>query len=381
MAVITLDDLIIEYNTSNPTLSLMIRKTGNVATGDYLSIGIDSKEVMWNIIKKKTVGNGYNTCVLWVVVNTSVGKTILIDFINNTAQYTNENFYKKEESGICELKIANKYTVRFPHEFLLKMLTISIDGEEPELYDSDVNKFTLEAMAFGRTGDETSHGVVAVIVRCIATGDLIYIDSLFPELSSLVVEDPNGDMEMLLTSCVGIKRKYKSIEGGTAMSLFVENEPMIKKEVFVVMNDRVLMYNLPFKGEVIQYRLKEDATSDQILKVIDKAKVDGALLAQSYDGLELDGEELPVESAEVCVTEAIIGHVSGDNVMNVLVSTPDGMKIYVQTYAESVTFAHDECVKGAYSIMLTSKKTGDTVYYFADSSDFDHHHFIYQTAC
>lgn len=378
MAVITLDDLIIEYDTSRPILSLMIRKMGDVTTGDYLSIGMDSKEVMWNIIKKNTVGSGYNTCVLWVIVNTSIGKKILIDFVKNMAEYVDDNC--KKEPNICELKIANKYTVRFVPEFLLKMLTISIDGEEPEMYDSDVNKFAMEAMAFGRSEDGT-HGVVAVIIRCITTGDLIYIDSLFPESSSLVVEDPNGDMEMLLTTCVGIKRKYKSIEGGTAMSLFVENEPMIKKEVFVVMNDRILMYNLPFKGEVIQYRLKEDATSDQILKVIDKAQVDGALLAQSYDGLELDGEELPVESAEVCVTEAIIGYVSGDNIMNVVVSTPDGMKLYLETYAESVTFAHDECVKNAYSIMLRSKKTGDVVYYFADSSNFDHYHFIYQTAC
>ena len=145
------------------------------------------------------------------------------------------------------------------------------------------------------------------------------------------------------------------------------------------MNDRILMYHLPFMGKVFEYMLNEDASSKQIHICVDYARIKGSILQQAYDGLTLDDKPLPVKAANECEIIAKLDHVAYDYMNQVVVKGSDGAEIYIDTYGQNASFVNDPDVRIHWCIKLNDVVSGE-IKQFEVGDGFDHNRFIYQTA-
>jgi hypothetical protein len=167
----------------------------------------------------------------------------------------------------------------------------------------------------------------------------ILIDCIHPEWSTYVVMDRNGNIELHSASGLGFIRKYRPIyKEENEMSNCINNndKSFIKKEVFIIMNDRIFMYHLPFHGQVIEYLLKSDAISQQILICCDYARIKGSIMEQTFDGLSIDGKALPVEAGHECQVIGKLESSAYDTVQQVYIVGSDGKEFFIDTYSEDI---------------------------------------------
>ena len=115
-----------------------------------------------------------------------------------------------------------------------------------------------------------------------------------------------------------------------------DDKSFIKKEVFIIMNDRIFMYHLPFHGKVIEYLLKSDAISQQILVCCDYARIKGSIMEQTFEGLSIDGKALPVEAGHECQVIGMLESSVYDTAQQVYIVGSDGKEFFIDTYSEDI---------------------------------------------
>lgn len=223
------------------------------------------------------------------------------------------------------------------------------------------------------------------VVFCNKRNERILVDYENPNNCKFVKRDDNGSIELRSTGGLALISRYseKKVEEEDTLILREGNrgnEPsFIKKEVFIIMNDRILMYHLPFMGKVFEYMLNEDAASKQIHICVDYARIKGSILQQAYDGLTLDDKPLPVKAANECELIAKLDHVAYDYMNQVVVKGSDGAEIYIDTYGQNVSFVNDPDIRIHWLIELNDVVSGE-IKQFEVGYSFDHNRFIYQTA-
>lgn len=219
------------------------------------------------------------------------------------------------------------------------------------------------------------------VVFCIKRNERILVDYKNPNNCKYVESDNNGSIELRCINGLAFSARYseKKVEEEDILIL-KEGEPsFIKKEVFIILNDRILMYHLPFMGKVFEYMLNDDASSDQIHICVDYARVKGSIIQQTYDGLSLDDKPLPVKAANECELIAKLDHVAYDYMNQVVVKGSDGVEIYIDTYGQNASFVNDPDTRNPYCIILRDMVNGE-IKNFSVGDSFDHNRFIYQTA-
>jgi hypothetical protein len=213
----------------------------------------------------------------------------------------------------------------------------------------------------------------------------IFVDYENPNNCKFVKRDDNGSIELRSTGELALISRYseKKVEEEDTLILREGNrgnEPsFIKKEVFIILNDRILMYHLPFMGKVFEYMLNDDASSKQIHICVDYARIKGSILQQVYDGLTLDDKPLPVKAANECELIAKLDHVAYDYMNEVVVKGSDGKEIYIETYSQNVAFVNDPDIRIYWHAELNDVVSGE-IKQFKVGRSFDHNRFIYQTA-
>jgi hypothetical protein len=286
---------------------------------------------------------------------------------------------ERKRDGLKSTITFDHYTITFDELHVLETLSISdIEKTEELMYDSDIVDYMIEAVS--------KTVVRKFIVFFTKTSERVFIDCNDINNCHYIKPDDNGDIILNLASGLAFERRYSidyDKEKEEMSSLYVdnnENEPeFIKKEVFIIMNDRILMYHLPFMGKVVEYMLNDDASSDQIHICVDYARIKGSILQQTYEGLSLDDKPLPVKSANECELIAELDHVAYDYMNQVVVKGSDGAEIYIDTYGQNASFVNDPDTRNSYYIKLNdivSREIKD----FKVGDSFDHNRFIYQTA-
>ena len=220
------------------------------------------------------------------------------------------------------------------------------------------------------------------VVFCIKRNERILVDYKNPNNCKYVESDNNGSIELRCINGLAFTARYseKKVEEKEDILVLREGEPsFIKKEVFIVLNDRILMYHLPFMGKVFEYMLNDDASSNQIHICVDYARIKGSILQQTYDGLSLDDKPLPVKSANECELIAKLDHVAYDYMNQVVVKGSDGAEIYIDTYGQDASFVNNPDARNSYCVILRDMVSGEIKEFMIDDS-FDHNRFIYQTA-
>lgn len=220
------------------------------------------------------------------------------------------------------------------------------------------------------------------VVFCIKRNERILVDYKNPNNCKYVESDNNGSIELRCINDLAFAARYseKKVEEKEDILVLREGEQsFIKKEVFIVLNDRILMYHLPFMGKVFEYMLNDDASSEQIHICVDYARIKGSILQQAYDGLTLDDKPLPVKAANECELIAKLDHVAYDYMNQVVVKGSDGAEIYIDTYGQNVAFVNDPDIRIHWDIELNDVVSGE-IKQFRVGDGFDHNRFIYQTA-
>lgn len=282
---------------------------------------------------------------------------------------------ERKRDGLKSTITFDHYTITFDELHVLETLSISdIEKTEELMYDSDIVDYMIEAVS--------KTVVRKFVVFLTKTHERVFIDCNDIDNCHYVKSDDNGDIILNLASGLAFERRY-SIDYDKEkeeMSLYVENEPdFIKKEVFIIMNDRILMYHLPFMGKVVEYMLNDDASSNQIHICVDYARIKGSILQQSYEGLSLDDKPLPVKAANECELIAKLDHVAYDYMNQVVVKGSDGAEMYIDTYGQNASFVNDPDTRNSYYIKLNDIVSGE-IKDFKVGDSFDHNRFIYQTA-
>lgn len=286
---------------------------------------------------------------------------------------------ERKRDGLKSTITFDHYTITFDELHVLETLSISdIEKTEELMYDSDIVDYMIEAVS--------KTVVRKFVVLFTKTHERVFIDCNDIDNCHYVKSDDNGDIILNLASGLAFERRYSidyDKEKEEMSSLYVdnnENEPdFIKKEVFVIMNDRILMYHLPFMGKVVEYMLNDDASSNQIHICVDYARIKGSILQQSYEGLSLDDKPLPVKAANECELIAKLDHVAYDYMNQVVVKGSDGAEMYIDTYGQNASFVNDPDTRNSYYIKLNDIVSGE-IKDFKVGDSFDHNRFIYQTA-
>lgn len=301
-------------------------------------------------------------------------------------------------------RIGSMLTIRFDHYTIaidvqnaIESLSISDDRDREELKDilgkmsqmvsselthrkrtsisldfNPINEFVVEAI---------SEYNKQFVVFCIKHKERILIDYENPNNCKFVEPDNNGSIELRSMSGLAFTSRYSEKKAEieedekTTTPIKGDEPSFIKKEVFVIMNDRILMYHLPFMGKVFEYKLNDDADSIEILRCIDDARIDGAILIQTYDGLSIDGKPLPVKPAFECELVAKLDHSGRDSICQAVIKGSD-KKIYIDTYGEMVSFSDES---SGFYLKLKDIVTGQIKDYRIKTG-LDHKNFIYQTA-
>lgn len=303
---------------------------------------------------------------------------------------------KSERNGSLITIVFDHYTIVVDDYHAIESLSI-LDDRDKEEFDrqnkavrdvmngtrsvssldfSPINEFIVEAI---------SDHEKQFVVFCFKRNERILVDYKNPNNCKFVKRDNNGSIELRSTSGLALIARYSEEkveeedvpiprEGNRG------NEPsFIKKEVFIVLNDRILMYQLPFMGKVFEYMLNEDASSNQIHICVDYARIKGSILQQAYDGLTLDNKPLPVKATNDCELIAKLDHVAYDYMNQVVVKGSDGAEIYIDTYGQNASFVNDPDTRIHYYIELNDVVSGE-IKQFKVGDSFDHNRFIYQTA-
>lgn len=230
------------------------------------------------------------------------------------------------------------YTITYDEWYVAETITVECDlAKVNEIIDGKERRWVVPVLE----SVSVEYGERKFVLYIPFRDERILIDCIRPELSTYVVMDNrNGNIELNLTSGLGFTRKYRAIyKEENEMSNCVNNnddKSFIKKEVFIIMNDRIFMYHLPFHGQVIEYLLKSDAISQQILVCCDYARIKGSIMEQTFDGLSIDGKALPVEAGREC---QVIGKLESsvyDTVQQVYIVGSDGKEFFIDTYSEDI---------------------------------------------
>ena len=280
---------------------------------------------------------------------------------------------KSERIGSILTIRFDHYTITIDDQNAIESLSISDDRDREELKDIfGKNDFVVEAI---------SEYNKQLVVFCIKRKERILIDYENPNNCKFVEPDNNGSIELRSMSGLAFTVRYTEKkmeieeEEKTTTPIKGDEPSFVKKEVFVIMNDRILMYHLPFMGKVIEYKLNDDADSIEILRCIDDARIDGAILSQTYNGLSIDGKPLPVKPAFECELVAKLDHSGHDSICQVVIKGSDE-KIYIDTYGEMACFIDE--TSGCY-LKLKDIVTGQIKNYRIKTG-LDYKNFIYQTA-
>jgi len=303
---------------------------------------------------------------------------------------------KSERNGSKTTIKFDHYTIVVDDYHAIESLSISDDRDKEEL---DREKMAVrEVMNGTRPVSSLNFAPVSeYIVEAISEynkqfvvfsnkrDERIFVDYENPNNCKFVKRDDNGPIKLRSTGKLALFSSYseKKVEEEDTLILREGNrgnEPsFIKKEVFIILNDRILMYHLPFMGKVFEYMLNDDASSNQIHICVDYARIKGSILQQAYDGLTLDDKPLPVKAANECELIAKLDHVAYDYINQVVVKGSDGAEIYIDTYGQNVAFVNDPDIRIHWYIELNDAVSGE-IKEFKVGDGFDHNRFIYQTA-
>lgn len=230
------------------------------------------------------------------------------------------------------------YTITYDEWYVAETITVECDlAKVNEIIDGKERRWVVPVLE----SVSVEYGERKFVLYIPFRDERILIDCIRPELSTYVVMDNrNGNIELNLTSGLGFARKYRAIyKEENEMSNCINNnddKSFIKKEVFIIMNDRIFMYHLPFHGQVIEYLLKSDAISQQILVCCDYARIKGSIMEQTFDGLSIDGKPLPVEAGRECQVIGKLESSAYDTVQQVYIVGSDGKEFFIDTYSEDI---------------------------------------------
>lgn len=299
---------------------------------------------------------------------------------------------KSQRIGSLITIIFDHYTIEIDECRGIESLSISDDRDKEEL---EITKMSVRDVMNGTRSvssldfDPINEFVVEAIsdynkqfvVFCIKRNERILIDYKDPDNCKFVEPDNNGSIELRRINGLAFTVKYseKKVEEEDTLVPREDKSSFIKKEVFVILNDRILMYHLPFTGKVFEYMLNDDASSDQIHICVDYARIKGSILQQTHDGLSLDDKPLPVKAANECELIAKLDHVAYDYMNQVVVKGSDGAEIYIDIYGQNASFVNDPDIRNPYCVILKDAASGKIKEFKIDDS-FDHNRFIYQTA-
>ena len=293
---------------------------------------------------------------------------------------------KSERNGSLITIVFDHYTIKIDECRGIDSLDLSDDREKEELDRQkmavrDVMNGTrsVSSLDFGPISEFSIEAISdcgkQFVIFCANRNEWILIDYKNPNNCKYVEPDISGPIKLKSLCAFDIdfdfNRNYKEVNS--------DNEPFIKKEVFIILNDRILMYHLPFMGKVFEYMLNEDVSSKQIHICVDYARIKGSILQQAYDGLTLDDKPLPVKAANECELIAKLDHVAYDYMNEVVVKGSDGKEIYIETYCQNVAFVNDPDIRIYWYAELNDVVSGE-IKEFKVGRCFDHNRFIYQTA-
>ena len=230
------------------------------------------------------------------------------------------------------------YTITYDEWYVAETITVECDlAKVNEIIDGKERRWVVPVLE----SVSVEYGERKFVLYIPFRDERILIDCIRPELSTYVVMDNrNGNIELNLASGLGFARKYRAIyKEENEMSNCINNnddKSFIKKEVFIIMNDRIFMYHLPFHGQVIEYLLKSDAVSQQILVCCDYARIKGSIMEQTFEGLSIDGKPLPVEAGRECQVIGKLESSAYDTVQQVYIVGSDGKEFFIDTYSEDI---------------------------------------------
>ena len=229
------------------------------------------------------------------------------------------------------------YTITYDEWYVAETITVECDlAKVNEIIDGKERRWVVPMLE----SVSAEYGERKFVLYIPFRDERILIDCINPEWSTYVVMDRNGNIELHTASGLGFVRKYKAIyKEENEISNCINNnddKSFIKKEVFIIMNDRIFMYHLPFYGQVIEYLLKSDAISQQILVCCDYARIKGSIMEQTFDGLSIDGKALPVEAGHECQVIGKLESSAYDTVQQVYIVGSDGKEFFIDTYSEDI---------------------------------------------
>lgn len=272
------------------------------------------------------------------------------------------------------------YTITYDEWYVAETITVECDlAKVNEIIDGKERRWVVPMLE----SVSAEYGERKFVLYIPFRDERILIDCIHPEWSTYVVMDRNGNIELHTASGLGFVRKYKAIyKEENKMSNCVndnDDKSFIKKEVFIIMNDRIFMYHLPFHGKVIEYLLKSDAVSRQILVCCDYARIKGSIIEQTFEGLSIDGNPLPVESGYECPVLGKLENSAYDTVQQVCIAGLDGKKFFIDTYSEDIGICTENgsgcCVK------LKDPVTKEVIDFHVDYAfSISSKRFIYQSA-
>jgi len=300
---------------------------------------------------------------------------------------------KSERNGSKTTIKFDHYTIVVDDYHAIESLSISDDRDKEDL---DREKMAVrEVMNGTRSVSSLNFAPVSeYIVEAISEynkqfvvfsnkrNERILVDYKNPNNCKYVESDNNGSIELRCLNGLAFAARYseKKVEEEEDILVLREGEPsFIKKEVFIILNDRILMYHLPFMGKVVEYMLNDDASSNQIHICVDYARIKGSILQQTYNGLSLDDKPLPVKAGYECKLIAKLDHTTYDCMNQVVIEGSDSSEIFIDTYGQTASFVYSDDTRNPYWVKLRdicNKEILD----FKVGDDFDHNRFFYQTA-
>lgn len=228
------------------------------------------------------------------------------------------------------------YTITYDEWYVAETITVECDlAKVNEIIDGKERRWVVPVLE----SVSAEYGERKFVLYIPFRDERILIDCIYPERSTYVVMDRNGNIELHSSSGLSFIRKYKAIykeENKMSNCVNDDDKSFIKKEVFIIMNDRIFMYHLPFHGKVIEYLLKSDAISQQILICCDYARIKGSIMEQTFEGLSIDGKPLPVEAGHECQVIGKLESSAYDTVQQVYIVGSDGKEFFIDTYSEDI---------------------------------------------
>ena len=299
---------------------------------------------------------------------------------------------KSERKGSLITIIFDHYTIEINECRGIESLSISDDRDKEEidaqkmavrdvmngtrsvssLDFSPISKFIVEAIS-------KYNKQFVVCIKHKKHKERIFIDYENPNNCKFVELDNNGSLEFRSTSGLAFTTRYSEKKVEEDAPVPKEDKSFIKKEVFIIMNDRILMYHLPFHGKVTEYLLKSDAVSKQILVCCDYARIKGSIIERTFEGLSIDGKPLPVESGYECPVLGKLESPAWNTVQQVYIAGVDGKKFYIDTYSEDIGIGTED--GSGCRIKLKDPVTKEIKDFYVDYAfSVSGKRFIYQTA-